>query len=581
MQSEESTEAEEYIHNISMLRQLFASHDKEKFELPFLDISDTSTSAREASAREDVSSTSSDEEGYSPRRKFSSLGDDSDEHSVDYVRGRRQRGQRPHRGEAADAAIDLSTRSESRCFSRRESRSSSPPTTAKARRSRSSHARFSYSSRRSSLGGTTVYQTAYMASLDAYLNTTSGLRLQPNGKCIFTFEKRRIVIKCATPEDGGDGDYTLYLCIGPMKELQVKYRSKILLKLMASWNEELKQRCLRRERRRVQGDDDQEISSSGLLQIDSTKPGDANVAFIYYGHVDDIKNAAQFQFTLDDFVDDALYLFDRIINDSQPDVGIKNCNYDSQHSHMTRSLPSFHAEKNHDRPNFHRNKNPSRVQLTSVCKSATVADPLSPAFNTSNSDVSTSNEIDMENSSKSIFSRMISSLRSKSGEISFSPHIGLGNQEQDCYVVDRHAIEAGNVKPTIVLTRVGTADVSEKSGVASRPEELQLTVRRPDERRGRRDCSRPRRRDCHRIDDVASIRGDRPRQRRQTTFDNDVDDRDYPCHEAPRRKTEGADDINSCRQSTKQITSSRPHRKCAVFSSDDFSDCQKPVQYRR
>ena len=164
------------------------------------------------------------------------------------------------------------------------------PRTAKAPRSRSSQARFSYISRRSSLGETTIYRTPYMASLDAYLNTTSGLRLQTDGKCTFSFERRRFAIRCAAPEDGGDGDYTFYLCIGPMKELQVKVWSKNLVKLIASWNEELKQRCLRRERRRNQDNSKGDVPSSGLLQIDSTNPGDANVAFVYYGHVDDIKN---------------------------------------------------------------------------------------------------------------------------------------------------------------------------------------------------------------------------------------------------------------------------------------------------
>ena len=130
------------------------------------------------------------------------------------------------------------TRSDGHGFSRRNSRSWSPRArTAKAPRSRSSQARFSYISRRSSLGKTPIYRSPYMASLDAYLNTTSGLRLQTDGKCTFSFERRRFAIRCAAPEDGGDGDYTFYLCIGPMKELQVKVRSKNLVKLIASWNE--------------------------------------------------------------------------------------------------------------------------------------------------------------------------------------------------------------------------------------------------------------------------------------------------------------------------------------------------------
>lgn len=569
-----------------MLMKLLASHEVEDLELPPLDISDTSTSAVEVSARGDVSS--SDEEGgcnysYRPRRKVTYCADDNadTEQSKAFDSGRRRGGQHLHRVEAADRAIDLSTRSDGRGFSRRNSRSLSPPTkAAKARRSRSSIARFSYSTRRSSLGGTTVYRTAYMASLDAYLNTTSGLRLQPDGKCIFTFEKRRVVLRCAAPEDGGDGDYTLCMRMGQMKELQVKFRSKNLLKWITSWNDELKLRCLRRQRRRAQ-DDNQEIPSSGLLQIDSNKPGDANVAFIYYGHVDDIKNAVHFQTTLDDFVDDALYLYDRIINDRQRDIGVKNCNSDRHHQYMTRSLPSFHTEKNHERSKLLMNNYPSRRQSTSPCKPVVVDESTFPSFNANNIDVSATNENnDKETNSKSILSRMISSLRSKSGDISFSPHISLGNQEQDCYVVDRQAIEEGTVKPTIILSRVGApggAEVSEKTEDASEIQERQLHIRRLDEYRCRRDSSRPGRGGGQRIDAATGTRCDRPRQRRSTTFDSDVDDRDYSCHETSRR----ADDSDSRRQSTKQVTSTRPHRKTTVFIADDFSDRRQSVDYRR
>jgi len=566
-----------------MLMKLLASHDVEDLELPSLDISDSSntgsrSSAVEVSARGDISS--SDEEVlYRPRRKFSHYDadddDNDDKQSREYDNVRRRRGQRHRRGEgeAADGIIDLSTRSDGRCFNRRNSRSLSPPARAeRARRSRSSQARFSYSSRRSSLGGTTVYRTPYMASLDAYLNTTSGLRLQPDGKCTFSFEKRRFVITCAAPEEGGDGDYTLYLCIGPMKELQVKFRSKNLLKLIASWNEELKQRCLRRQRQRSQ-DDNEDIPSSGLLQIDSTKPGDANVAFIYYGHVQDIMNAVHFQSTLDDFVDDALYLDDRINHERKPDV-IKNRNYDRHQQHyMTRSLPSFHTENDYDRPKLRRGNNTSRRQSIAVCKSPPLAksppvpEPAPTTFDTSNNDVSTANETDMENSSKSIFSRMISSWRSKSGEISFSPFVGLGNQEQDCYVVDRQAVEAGNVKTTIVLNRVGAGggECEKSEEDASGKEERQLTIRRADEYR-RRDCSRPRIGDDQRIDAYTGNRCDRPRQRRSITFDSDVDDRNERVRH---------------RQSSRQSAPSRPHRKSAVFIADDFSDRHQYAHSRR
>ena len=121
----------------------------------------------------------------------SSLGDDSlsteftschsdDEQLV--VRARRvvDRSNRPASASASQHRSRSRPRSAARQRSRSRPRSSAPEAA-------SHNARFSYS-RLTSMGGTTVYRTPYMSQLDAFLQTTSGLRLETDGKCTFLFK---------------------------------------------------------------------------------------------------------------------------------------------------------------------------------------------------------------------------------------------------------------------------------------------------------------------------------------------------------------------------------------------------------
>ena len=371
----------------------------------------------------------------------SSLGDDSLSteftscHSDDeqlLVRARRvvDRSNRP----ASASASQHRSRSRPRSAARQRSRSR--PTSPARQRSRSrprssapeaaSHnARFSYS-RLTSMGGTTVYRTPYMSQLDAFLQTTSGLRLETDGKCTFLFKGLRFVIEAG---GGSTGDFLFYASFGPMKKLQHINRPKNLLRLMASWNEELK------GRRGSARDQEEGQEHSGLLRIDSSMPDGPHVALIYYGRLDNIVNAAHFQDKLDDFVDDTLE-YSHKIHGTKEKIDAQHHNRISRSSSPS-SFPSSdesdngRSKSNRDAKN--RNTKTSTEPPIQQEKSATLAELATATTN--------------DNSSKaSIFSKVISSLH--------RPHMNLGYQEKDCYIVDSHAVEAGNVKPTIILSRV-------------------------------------------------------------------------------------------------------------------------------
>mmetsp|Transcript_11457 Transcript_11457/g.23495 ORF Transcript_11457/g.23495 Transcript_11457/m.23495 type:complete len:774 (-) Transcript_11457:376-2697(-) len=171
--------------------------------------------------------------------------------------------------------------------------------------------------RRTSLGGTTVYATHYMAELDGFLRH-SGLRLKADGTCQFLFENHRFVIEATAvrgdrgddddeggggpsaetngnrAEGGGGGDFLLYADLGSLQELRSYHPDQNLLRLLAYWNQ-----IQTKNRGGGAGD-------AGLLRIDSSKADGPHVSFIYYGHVDEIQCPKDFQDMLDRFVDDAL-----------------------------------------------------------------------------------------------------------------------------------------------------------------------------------------------------------------------------------------------------------------------------------
>ena len=279
-----------------------------------------------------------------------------------------------------------------------------------------------------------------MSQLDAFLQTTSGLRLETDGKCTFLFEGLRFVIEAG---GGSTGNFLFYVSLGPMKKLQHINRPKNLLRLMASWNEELK------GRRGGARDQEEGQEKSGLLRIDSSMPDGPHVAFIYYGRLDNIVNAAHFQDKLDIFVDDTLE-YSHKIHGTKEKIDAQHHNRisrSSSPSSFTSSDESDNGRSKSNRDAKNRNTKTSAEPPIQQEKSATLA-ALATATTTTTT---------KENSSKaSIFSKVILSLH--------RPHMNLGYQEKDCYIVDSHAVEAGNVKPTIILSRVeGGGEKQEES----------------------------------------------------------------------------------------------------------------------
>lgn len=265
-----------------------------------------------------------------------------------------------------------------------------------------------------------------MATLDTHLRSTSGLRLQTDGTCNFMFEHQRFVIE--TTEE--TGDFLLYASFGSLQELQHKNKPRTLLRLLASWNEELKSRSPN-----LEGQD-----NSGLLRIDSSQnaeEGGPHVAFIYYGHMDEIEDAKHFQEVLDEFVDDALDFSEKLC-ELKGGEGVIEKQADP-------SPPRPPRDSSDGRSKFNRDANGSSSKLDlglgpAQKESATLAD---------------NNITDNSNPKKtSVFSKMISSLKSKTNDIGSFAFIDPNNPEC-AFVVDKNAAEEGNIKPTINLSRKG------------------------------------------------------------------------------------------------------------------------------
>jgi len=346
-------------------------------------------------------------------------------------------------------------------------------------------------SRCTSLGGTTLYRTPHMAKLDAYLHSTSGLRLQMDGTCNFVFEYQRFVVETAAYEDNDEDDnsdtnddYLFYASFGGLGELQRKVRPMNLLRLLATWNEGLKQR---RENEYDNVDDEvtgvRKKKNTGLLRIDSSKADGPHVAFIYYGHVGEIEDAVHFQEAMDDFVDDALEFSDMLHGAEMIDEEEQHQHHHHQQEYMERSSriaavvssPSdlrsgqrqHHGDAGHDSDdgssyfdesasanNINSNdvttittKQPSQKETTN--NNNNTPPPINPAITTS--------DVYHANNKKSVFSKMIKSIRSKSnnkdnniGSLAFVDPSNPGC----AFVVDKNAADEGmNIKPTIVLSR--------------------------------------------------------------------------------------------------------------------------------
>ena len=356
-------------------------------------------------------------------------------------------------------------RPRSRSAARRQSLSL--PRSAAREAIRPPHTRFSYS-RLISIGGTTVYRTPHMARLDALLQTASGLRLEIDGKCTFLFEHQKFIIEA----DGETtGEFLFYASLGPLKKLQYINRPKNLLRLIATWNNELTERRGGRSRSGAKTDQLNSQESSGLLRIDSSVPDGPHVALIYYGNLDNISSAEQFQDKLDEFVDDTIEYshkirgtkesLDRMSGSSQTslppyDDSKSRSNRDSKGGNRKSSNVGPTSESDGGRSKFNRESRNSNTKTSGGSeKSATSADSDTEGAITVNR--------------PSIFTKVMSSLH--------RPVVSLGYQEQDCYFVDRQAVEEGTAKLTINLSR---------AGVVGRDKEENDNARRTDEKNNSR-----------------------------------------------------------------------------------------------
>eukprot|EP00584_Thalassiosira_punctigera_P005474 CAMPEP_0172526860 /NCGR_PEP_ID=MMETSP1067-20121228/1688_1 /TAXON_ID=265564 ORGANISM="Thalassiosira punctigera, Strain Tpunct2005C2" /NCGR_SAMPLE_ID=MMETSP1067 /ASSEMBLY_ACC=CAM_ASM_000444 /LENGTH=694 /DNA_ID=CAMNT_0013310471 /DNA_START=241 /DNA_END=2321 /DNA_ORIENTATION=- len=310
-----------------------------------------------------------------------------------------------------------------------------------------------------SMGGTTLYSSPHMATLDDYLRSTSGLRLQMDGTCNFMFEYQRFTVEMS---DDGSEDFLFYSSFGSLKELQRQFRKRgNLLRLLAAWNEELKQR---------RGGDEE---GTGLLRIDSSKDDGPHVAFIYYAQVGEMRDAMHFQETMDDFVDDALEFADKL-NGAEDEGGQSRAESPQQYAEKQRAAAIFpppppprpsplgprsgtdrqHSFSNdvtsfNEDSNSSNNSNHSHNSNENFINNQEETAPLAPP-----SPAITASDIYHATSKKSVFAKMINSIRSKSNAVDKNAFVDPNNPTC-AFVVDREAAEEGNIKPTITLSRKG------------------------------------------------------------------------------------------------------------------------------
>ena len=332
-----------------------------------------------------------------------------------------------------------------------------------------------------------------MAALDKHLRTASGLRLQLDGTCSFVFEEQTFVIEAVNEHNG---DYIFYTGLGSARRLQrlKGWRPQYLLRLLAQWNEELKHR---------RADDEK----AGVLRIDSSKPEGAQVAFIYYGNVNEVKSSSHFQEALDDFVDDALHFSEKLhgavgFDDGDEELQDEEESHNKSSHSFGKSNSSLHASShsiNASSHSFHKSNhslNASQSFHKSTASLNTRSVTSSDIFHAT------------ANSKKSVLSKMMESFRSKSSADSGAVAFVDPNSSACAFVVD---------KPSIVLSREGDPPQAyqEKKGSSFR-DDSNLSFHSSS-----RSFQRPRRRSAEEPDGASgrSFRG----SRRHSAEDLDYD----------------------------------------------------------
>jgi len=303
-----------------------------------------------------------------------------------------------------------------------------------------------------------------------------------DGTCDFVFEYQHFVVEAAYEDkDSDDDNYLIYARLGELSELQRKVRPMNLLKLLATWNGVLKQR-------RENDNDVDELTGSrkkkntGLLRIDSSKADGPHVAFIYYGNVGEIEDAGHFQETMDDFVDDALEFSDMLHGTGmieEEDEHQHKQEYNMERSSRVTAVVSSPTSDSRSGQRQQIDVGQDSVDGSSYFSESATTNSNSnnnsdvtttkqpPQKETPNNNINnpptinpaiTTSDVYHANNKKSVFSKMIKSIRSKSNTNKDNNNIGslafVDPSNPACaFVVDKNAADEGNTKPTIVLSR--------------------------------------------------------------------------------------------------------------------------------
>lgn len=310
-------------------------------------------------------------------------------------------------------------------------------------------------SRRASIGGTTFYPTSHMAKIDTYLRG-SELRLNTDGTCSFLFEEKKFVIETTNETS----EFVFYCSLGTLAHWK-KVWGKKLLKIMAIWNEEqilkspkegyenvgLRQTKSSGDVNNNEEEEDETEDNVGLLRIDSSKENGPFVALIYYGHVDKITDATQFQDKLDKFVDDALNYHDKLKagpeidedKDEQKQHQPQSCNTSLKTSTSTNTTcltSSLTSSVEEEGANIAYLRLHEPAAITASSSSSSSQDDVTPSHD---------DQTSCKKSSSGVFTKMIKSLRSKSkediGRLAF-----IDPNQKSAFVVDTSTADDLKIK---------------------------------------------------------------------------------------------------------------------------------------
>ena len=301
-------------------------------------------------------------------------------------------------------------------------------------------------SRRTSIGGTTFYQTSHMAKIDTFLRG-SDLRLTTNGTCSFIFEGMKFMIE-TTAETS---EYMFYCNLGLLSKWK-KVWAKQLLHMMALWNEEQITKSVASVASRSSSDackdsegvDDEVEDDVGLLRIDSSKEH-TTVAFILYGHVNNVNDPEVFQDKLDEFVDDALKYNDKL--KTGPEVLEEDSKRDYSTSTNTTSLTSSLSSSEQD-----------VFSTTSTAHRKSMKTQTTDSEEAISTSKSTQDDTTSCKKSGGVFAKMMNSIRSKFTD-DVGKHAAVDPTQNSAFVIDTCA--AAGLKINVSRQRSSRGSTSE------------------------------------------------------------------------------------------------------------------------